>query len=266
MTYKLLTFSGIPQVDGIVNITVSDTNGNTKTVHYTILIGNDIAAIVSGLTALITDTNFVPVIYNLDSFYVKSPNGYVVTTTGNITSPSSQQIDAYTFSFNEKRNGYCSFYDYKPEWITSAEDIIYTWLNGQLWVHNNTNQYCNFYGVQYAVSITLVFNMNLFEKKTWLNVAELATAIWSCPIIYSNVMSYGTQRQETELVESRFATLESMFHAAILRDANSRKGLFNGDTIKGNYLVVKFLKESASELIQLSQVDISFIDSPLTNK
>ncbi|MFK5283726.1 hypothetical protein ACI3PL_29535, partial [Lacticaseibacillus paracasei] len=60
--------------------------------------------------------------------------------------------------------------------------------------------------------------------------------------------------------------LESMFHAAIKRDVNSNGGKINGSYIKGNWLCVKFLKENASDLINLSEVQVSWLDSPLTNK
>ncbi len=128
MTYQLLTYSGIPRTGDIIEVNVSDSNGNSKTVSYTVLIGNDNDAIVAALAALISDANFTPVIYNGSSFYVTSPNNYVVTATSSVTITSAQTIDAYTWSFNEKRNAYCSFYDYHPEWITSAEDVMYSWV------------------------------------------------------------------------------------------------------------------------------------------
>lgn len=176
-------------------------------------------------------------------------------------------ISSYAYSFNEKRNGYCSFYSFtEAEWLLSGEDKVYSWKNGNLYVHDNTTNRCQFFGTQYSASITLVFNMNLFEKKQYESLAELASAVWRCPLIYSNVMSYGTQRQETELIESDFAKLEGMFHASFLRDIHSIGGINNGDLIKANYLVIKFQKDSASDLITLSEVQAMFKDSPLTNK
>ncbi len=63
-----------------------------------------------------------------------------------------------------------------------------------------------------------------------------------------------------------FAKLEDCFHASFRRAANSRGGLINGSILKGNYIVVKFVKENASDLVILSEVSVKFIDSPLTNK
>lgn len=176
-------------------------------------------------------------------------------------------INSYAFSFNERRNGFCSFYSFSnAELALSAEDIIVTWLNGNLYLHNNTTNYCNFYGQQFGCYITLVFNINLIEKKTWQSVAELASAIWACPLIYSNVQSYSGQRQETTLVNAEFDNLESMFHTAFKRDINSIGGKINGDEIKGNYLVIRFQKDNAANQITLSEVQVMFKDSPLTNR
>lgn len=176
-------------------------------------------------------------------------------------------IESYAFSFNETRNGYSSFFSYKDaEWMLSAEDVIYSWKDGSLWKHDNTTTYSNFYGIQYDCSITLVFNLNLIEKKTWESITELSSAIWASPLIYGNVMSFGSTRQETMLGEYDFANLENNFHAAILRDQNSIGGILNGDTMKGNWLVVKLMKQNAADLIWLSEVTVKFVDSPLTNK
>lgn len=181
-------------------------------------------------------------------------------------------LPGYCFSFNEKRNGYCTFHSFKDaEWLQDFEDNIAMWKDGQLWVLNIGNPdpstpYCNYFGVQYDASITVVFNVNLLEKKTPESLSEIASAIWACPVIYSNVMSYGTQRQETMLGTYDFATLEGVFEAAILRDSYSINGINNGDWMKANWLVVQFIKESASELISLAEVSLMWKDSPLTNK
>lgn len=174
-------------------------------------------------------------------------------------------IDPYTFSFNEMRNGYSSFFDFHPEWMVCAEEVLYSWLNGEMYVHNSST-YCNFFGVQYDAYIDVPFNQNLVQKKTWISVTEIASTIWHCPLIYTNLMSYGTQRQETNLVEGEFRVLESMPSASFKRDIYSPGGKINGAAMKGNYMVVRFQKTNASELIYLSAVSVKYINSPLTAK
>lgn len=188
-----------------------------------------------------------------------------ILQSGEETGEGEQVIDNYTFSFNEMRNAYSSFFDYHPEWMVCAEDVLYSWSNGNLYVHNSPT-YCNFFGQQYSAYITVPFNQNLLEKKTWISLSEIANTIWECPEIYTNVMSYGTQRQESSLVPSEFRILESMPSASFKRDIHSQGGKINGSTLKGNWLVVKFQKTNATELVYLSAVSVKYIDSPLTPK
>lgn len=179
---------------------------------------------------------------------------------GNITT-----IDPYTFSFSEQRNAYGSFRDYHPEWMVCAEDVLYSWLNGNIYVHNSAT-YCNFFGTQYNAYIDAPFNQNLVQKKTWISVTEVSGDIWECPLIYSNLMSYGTQRQETNLKPGEFRILEQMPSASFKRDVHSRGGKINGSPMKGNWLVIRFQVTNASDLVYLSAVSVKCIDSPLSTR
>jgi hypothetical protein len=120
--------------------------------------------------------------------------------------------------------------------------------------------------VQYAADVTFVFNDNLTEKKSWNSISELSDSIWVCPLIYTNVNTYGTQRQETNLVEAEFTVLEGMPSAVIKRDSNSPGGKLNGNFMKGNWMAAKFRKENAKNNVFLNQIDCRFTDSPRTDK
>lgn len=180
---------------------------------------------------------------------------------------NSTTISPYAFSFNEKRNGYSSFFSYnQAEWLISAEDIIYSWKNGELWIHNNQNEYCNFYGIQYDSYITVVFNNAVLIGKTFQSIDERANTILDCPSITTDVMSYGTTNQETNLVEAEFKTLESKYVASIKRDVNSIGGKINGSFMKGRYAIVTLRKQNASELVVLNIVQLYYIESPVNNR
>jgi hypothetical protein len=84
--------------------------------------------------------------------------------------------------------------------------------------------------------------------------------------MYTNTYSYGTTKQISNLVEAEFQLLEGNPSAAIKRDANSSGGKINGNFMKGNYLVVKFQKTNAINLVNLNEVSARFTDSPLTVK
>jgi hypothetical protein len=182
------------------------------------------------------------------------------------TSIVNNGIESQHYSFNETRNGFCSFYDYHPEWATGANDMIYSWLEGVLYKHNNATNYCNFYGQQYDPYVTVVFNQNIYNKKSWNSLTEIANTIWAAPNMYTNTYSHGTTKQQSNLVDAEFTLLEANPTAAIKRDVNSPGGKLNGNYMKGNYLVVKLQKTNGNNLVNLSEVSCRFTESPLNIK
>lgn len=220
---------------------------------------NGLAAAVPGsFTAVVTNASPYPYIT------IQPVAGEIITASASLNVSGS--YEPHNFSFNETRNAFCSFYDYHPEWATGANDMIYTWLDGYVYKHNNTVKHCNFYGNQYDASVTFVFNPNIHTKKSWNSLMEIANTIWTVPTMYTNTYSYGTTKQVSNLVEAEFQLLEGNPSAAIKRDANSIGGKVNGNFMKGNYLVVKFQKTNAINLVNLNEVSARFTDSPLTVK
>jgi len=176
--------------------------------------------------------------------------------------------DAYTLCFNEVRTpmeGFESFLSYKPEAMVCIDTLLITFKDGETWKHG-FGSHCNFYGTQYNASITAVFNDNGLEKKSWMALTQLTDTVWECPLIYTNVNTYSNQRQETSLVAQNFTVLEGNPSSAIKRDSHSPGGIINGNFMKGNYIVIKFLKQNASSLVYLNGVSVLYRDSPLTAK
>lgn len=185
---------------------------------------------------------------------------------GSITLPP------YAIAFNEKNNSYGSFYGFnQAEWIVSAEEDFYCFLNGGLYFHDNnpdTNAatYCNFFGTQYQSYITTVFNQQLMEKKTYISLAELASQIWECPLIYTNQYTYGTTQQQTKLIPQNFRILEGLYECSFMRDINSPGGWINGYAMKGSYLAVKFQATNPEILATLMEIKLKYITSPLNSQ
>lgn len=176
-------------------------------------------------------------------------------------------LPAYAFSFNEIRNGYSSFFSYTAaEWLEAAEDLIYSWKDGQLWKHNNTSTYCNFFGEQNECYITLVFNKDFLDVKTPESLVEVASERWRVISISTNVNSYSGQKQESELINSDFSELEGEFKAAFLRDIHSIGGINNGDILKSSYMICKFQIDTPTNAVTLSEVTVYYVDSPLNKK
>ncbi len=270
----ITTFTGTPQVGDVVTVNVSSDPPSPPLPYtqftYTFGAGNTIANMITAIVAAINaGGNFTAtsVTYNGNpGFTVRKLTTFYIYGSSALTIQSLSTISPYTFSFNEPRNGYTSFFGYHPEWLDNAQEIIYSWKDGELYKHDNTTDYCEFYGTQDDAYLTVVFNSALHSKKSWNSLMEIANTTWIVPNMYTNTYSYGTTKQVSNLVDAEFTLLEGNPSAAIKRDANSSGGKINGNFMKGNYLVVKFQKTNANNLVNLAEVSARFTDSPLTVK
>lgn len=163
---------------------------------------------------------------------------------------SNKTINSYNLSFNEKRNGYTGFYDYANiDWALSAASITYSWKNGQLYVHNaeTSGKWCEFYGVKYYPSITLVFNKDAAVKKTLNALAYQGNQYWVADTLGDILTSQPNQQtglpQISSLKDFDFDIQEGLYYAGLKRDANSmsdaRLALCEGDFLKGVWGQVK---------------------------
>lgn len=168
----------------------------------------------------------------------------------------TDKIEGFTYSWNEKRNSFCSAFDYKDfDWMASAEDKVILWKNGNLYILNNTTKYCNYFGVQYFPSLTLVFNRNVSLTQTFLALGYQANRYWIAEEIGDVITSQPNPQtgdpQESAIRDWCFDIQEGKYHAFLLRDANSEvnplEGLNEGDELKGTYIIVKLTYKGSDE-------------------
>jgi len=187
-----------------------------------------------------------------------------ITRYSNPSTISFQQ-EGYTVCFDERLNGFESFYSWKPEGATCLGTLLVSFKEGELWKHDSTT-YCNFYGTQYQAEIDGAFNDNMLQKKTFISLSELSSGVWTCPEISTQMYSYGTTKQQSNLIVGDFKLKEGQYHATFKRDSNSQRGLINGETLKGQYILIKFRATNPSQFVYLSGVSVKYIPSPLTNR
>lgn len=157
-------------------------------------------------------------------------------------------LNPQSFAFNEPRNAFTTFFDFSPDWISSAEDLVYTWLEGELYVHNNENAYCTFYGSTRSAVIDLVFNGKEVIKKIFNAVAYQSDQIWQSPTngdvktSMINPQTFFQQISQLKFVD--YEVRDNIKYAAFLRDANSMQNgqlaLVEGDYLNGNWIRIRF--------------------------
>ena len=184
------------------------------------------------------------------------------TTCMQGSADSVNPITEMTFSFLEPKNCYSSFYDYYPEWICNAGNLIITWKNGELWTHNDTTNYANFYGVQYSPSIKIVFNDHQNIKKHYNAITTLGNTTWVSPTQGDIKTNLG---QQSKLIQADFRIKDDKYHAAFKRDMLSSGGLLNGRVLKGSWIELNLLPVNPQNLVDLYYIDITTLE-PLNNR
>lgn len=166
-----------------------------------------------------------------------------------------------TLGFNEYRNAYTSFYEYAPEWVSSAEGNVISFKNGVLYVHDSTT-YCNYYGTQYKPSVSLVFNDMETIKKRYNTITLLANKVWSASTNGDITTNLG---QSSSLQASDFISKDDKWHAAFRRDASSTGGLYNGNVLKGGWAKIKLQPVNGNEFVNLYYIELNILE-PFYNR
>lgn len=175
--------------------------------------------------------------YKEEEYVIIAPSG---TFDGKI-------IPTNIFSFNEIRNAFNDFKDIPdPDWIVSAQDKLFMFKNGQVYINNNTTNYGEFFGIKTYPSLTLVFNDKEQIKKIYNALAYQSNKIWVATTngdINTSMINPQTElRQISSLIEQDFERMENVVYAALLRDANSmadaREALLSGDYLEGNWVEI----------------------------
>jgi len=178
------------------------------------------------------------------------------------SSSGSDKSFKTTISFNEQRNCYTSFYSFSPEWITYCEKLLITWDDGVLYTHDNTTDYCKYYGLQYNSTIMLVFNQYQDVKKRYNTISMLSNKVWAPRYNGDITTSLG---QSSKIEETDFVKRDSVFHASFKRDANSSGGLYNGNTLKGNWAVIYLSNPNGNQFVNLYYIELSILE-PFYNR
>jgi len=163
---------------------------------------------------------------------------------------------AQTIVFNEQKNGYETFLRLIPEFMGCLGTQFISFKGGELWTHDSPT-FCNYFGVQYKPSITLMFNDAMPGKKTFQAVSYIAGSRWSCPEIETSL------GQNSRVQSPFFNKKEDVWHSYLLRDINSPKGIMSGDMLKGQWIKVNFEKDNGATGEELHYAEIKYVVSNL---
>jgi hypothetical protein len=179
---------------------------------------------------------------------------------------ASGSIQGQAIAFVEAGNRWTSLYDFSPDAIICCENDLYSFYNGALYIHNNTSTYCNFYGTQYLPSITVVKNGQPEVGKSFQSVEEISNVAWESPLVYTDMNTYDSQRQESKLFAQHFVQFEASFKSPFFKDLHSVGGIGDGNPLKGQLIVMQLQPADGSKFSWMAEVQVRFIISPVLER
>lgn len=96
-----------------------------------------------------------------------------------------------TLAFDEKPNGWVSFYTYKPDLAFSIKNNFYTTKGNSIWKHNAGN-FDTFYGTLTPANVTLILNPNASMSKNFNTVGYEGTNGWEMSSMRSDAQEFDT--------------------------------------------------------------------------
>ena len=254
------------------------TSQTGQTVNYTpIIVGNNVTLTLNsaktGVSAGMHIYSYDPSGQTTGIFYgiVKS-----VISTSNPASfncdigteiPASQNIIFWnrgsykTTVFDESVLGWTSFFDYRPSYITGIKNNLYTFLRGNIYLHNVDNKYGTYYGIAYPSTVTLVLNSNPSIVKNFKTINYEGSDGWALNSMTASsgdvtfpITEYIFQQSlsdlENAIWSNSFKKKENKYFANIINNSASTNGevIFGQDMsgIKGFFSTVKMTLDNAT--------------------
>ena len=177
----------------------------------------------------------------------------------NFVTPTTSQdnvTDFYTLSFDERANGWTSFYTYKPGFIFSLKNNYYTVSDSELYRHYSNSVRNQFYGVDNGSNITFVFNARPSIVKNFKTINYEGDNGWQVNFLESDkqgnyfdqakpIKSYDEGLYTENGIPYRvgFTVKENKYFANLVNNTDARPGevVFGNATtgIKGYLATVK---------------------------
>lgn len=180
------------------------------------------------------------------------------------------ESETFVFSEEEENKGwmyFCELYNDTsiPENFAHYGDIMFSFVDGALWIHDQTNSLNMFYGKQHYASLEFYVNKYANIVKRFKNIRISTTDnIWTIEFTIPTGLNYGNQK--TTLIPAQLREREGQITSDILRNIINRNDtedlslLYRGQRMTGEFMKVK-LSESSTDDVELREVEVKFLIS-----
>jgi len=160
-----------------------------------------------------------------------------------IISGNSETLGFYDSEMEGSKPRWISYFSFIPEHYAYVGTELLSFKNGLGYSHNSNNvNRCTFYGVKYKQQINWYSNALPLAKKIFRMLGIKSNKKWDVPILLIEADASYTRGMKSKIPATRFELKEGQFYSDYLNNmlttssAESVLDLFNGDTLRGNYL------------------------------
>ncbi len=146
-----------------------------------------------------------------------------------------------TVSYNGIVNRWTKRMSYSPDMFGMLPNLLCSFKDGDLHLHDNLEQRANFYGVQYpwSVSVLTKENMPAMKQPKFISVEGNMAPDWV------HIRTERPNEQSTDLLAPDWRNYEGRFYAAVLRDRTTpgmdettETPVLTGDVMIGDHVIV----------------------------
>jgi len=171
------------------------------------------------------------------------------------------QAKTLVFKLYAEPNRWQGSYSFTPDYMFYLEDNLFSFKEGDLYIHNQAANYCQYYGVQYMPAIMDLCNQQLNKPRVPNNYSVEGNKAPS--LVY--FMTRYPYIQATDLLSSDFSNKEGIYYAAILR--NKLDPAFNnqyanaltaGEELRATAIYMMAQWDATQGIVQVKFTNISY--------
>jgi len=128
--------------------------------------------------------------------------------------------DENTLSFDERVKGWTSFHTFRPDFMVGMNSSLYSFSNGNLYIHHDPNATSNeYYGTSSASKVSIMVNDSPSDIKELQAVSQEASTPWAAVLkaYRNNIDNFST----STIFMSEFVEKEGHWFAYARRDENT---------------------------------------------
>jgi len=211
------------------------------------------------------DPSHDELLFSIPKLSTIPPKGYLPDYPSTIYPFDILDYQAKTIVYDLKESRWMGSYSFTPEGFSILQNELYSYNDGQLYLHNQYDRQCYFYDTQYTAKIMFTSNAGAGQPKVYNNITSESNLVPTFVYFYND---YPIQ-QSSDLVDFSFRNVEGNFVANILRNklvptagGYTTDGLLTGQVMRNIAMLVMIeFSPTGSNVMQLKFVDIGLRES-----